>query len=153
MFPTLKGIKPGDVIKVENILLECVAMKYGMSIEDGVLRRSNVSNNDFTNLDEGSTEMKMIIATAAGVKIAIPYCEANLNHMMNAKIVDIETVYYPATEEKITLTEKQVSVQVINADKIRPASMSSANIRKELIERKAKLEAEMNALDKELGTS
>lgn len=136
----MRGIKPGDRIKMGERVLICVE-------RDG---RPSVSGNDFTSIDSKVTEMKTILATFSGVTVAIPYCEANIDLMMNARIVEVEKPYYPATEDKITLTDKKVNISIVNEDVIRPVGMSSEARRKAMQDQKAKLEAEMSALEKEM---
>ena len=134
------GIKPGDRIKMGERVLVCVE-------RDG---RPSVSENDFTSIDSKVTKMKTILATFSGVTIAIPYCEANINLVMNARIVEVEKSYYPATEDKITLTDKKANISIVNEEVIRPVGMSSEARRKTMQEQKAKLEAEISTLEKEM---
>lgn len=133
------GIKPGDRIKMGERVFVCVE-------RDG---RPSVSENDFTSK---VPEMKTILATFSGVTVAIPFCEANINLMMNARIVAVEKAYYPATEDNIILTDKKVTISVVNEDVIRPVGMSSEARRKAMQEQKAKLEAEVVLLEQEMST-
>ena len=97
---------------------------------------------------EGNT-MKSIIVQVEGsaTALAVPYSEVLLNVLINAKVVKLDTGYYPQTGTKFKLQDNQVRVEVVNDSALDNSDAIEKMERKKRAEHLAKLKAEIAYLE------
>jgi hypothetical protein len=115
--------------------------------------RIQISPEGFISPEIASLEdtMKSIIVQVEGnaTALAVPYSEALLSVLINAKIVKLDTGYYPQTGTKFKLQDNQVRVEVVN-DSVLDSSDAIEKIeKKKKAEYLAKLKAEVASLEGE----
>ena len=107
----------------------------------------------FISPDIASLEdtMKSIIVQVEGnaTALVVPYSEALLNVLINAKVVKLDTGYYPQTGTKFKLQDNQVRVEVVNDDALDNSDAIEKIEKKKKAEYLAKLKAEVASLEGE----
>ena len=98
-----------------------------------------------------SNTMKSIIVQVEGhaTALVVPYSEALLNVLINAKVVKLDTGYYPQTSTKFKLQDNQVRVEVVNDNVLDNSDAIEKIERKKKAEYLAKLKAEVASLEGE----
>lgn len=98
------------------------------------------------------TIMKSIIVQVDGnaTALAVPYSEALLNVLINAKVVKLDTGYYPQTGTKFKLQDNQVRVEVVNDNVLDNSDAIEKIEKKKKAEYLAKLKAEVASLEGEV---
>lgn len=118
-----------------------------LQISPGVYAKGFISP-DITSLED---TMKSIIVQVEGnaTALVVPYSEALLNVLINAKVVKLDTGYYPQTGTKFKLQDNQVRVEVVNDNVLDNSDAIEKIERKKKAEYLAKLKAEVASLEGE----
>ena len=95
--------------------------------------------------------MKSIIVQVEGnaTALVVPYSEVLLNVLINAKVVKLDTGYYPQTGTKFKLQDNQVRVEVVNNSVLDNSDAIEKIERKKKADYLAKLKAEVASLEGE----
>ena len=98
-----------------------------------------------------SNIMKSIIVQVEGnaTALVVPYSEALLNVLTNAKVVKLDTGYYPQTGTKFKLQDNQVRVEIVNDNALDNSDVIEKTEKKKKAEYLAKLKAEIASLESE----
>ena len=118
-----------------------------IQLSPGVYAKGFISP-DITSLED---TMKSIIVQVESnaTALVVPYSEALLNVLINAKVVKLDTAFYPQTNTTFKLQDNQVRVEVVN-DSVLDNSEAIAKIeRKKKADYLAKLKAEVASLEGE----
>ena len=99
----------------------------------------------------GSNTMTSIIVQVEGnaTALVVPYSEALLNVLIDAKVVKLDTGYYPQTDTKFKLQDNQVRVEVVNDSSLDNSDAIEKIEKKKKAEYLAKLKAEVASLEGE----
>lgn len=118
-----------------------------IQISPGVYAKGFISPN-ITSLED---TMKSIIVQVEGnaTALVVPYSEALLNVLINAKVVKLDTGYYPQTGTKFKLQDNQVRVEVVNDNVLDNSDAIEKIEKKKKAEYLAKLKAEVASLEGE----
>lgn len=118
-----------------------------LQISPGVYAKGFISP-DITSLED---TMKSIIVQVEGnaTALVVPYSEALLNVLINAKVVKLDTGYYPQTGTKFKLQDNQVRVEVVNDNVLDNSDAIEKIERKKKAEYLVKLKAEVASLEGE----
>ena len=114
-------------------------------LSPGVYAKGFISP-DITSLED---TMKSIVVQVEGnaTALVIPYSEALLNVLINAKVVKLDTGYYPQTGTKFKLQDNQVRVEVVNDSSLDNSDTIDKIEKKKKAEYLAKLKAEVASLE------
>ena len=98
-----------------------------------------------------SNTMKSIIVQVEGsaTALVVPHSEALLNVLINAKVVKLDTGFYPQTGTKFKLQDNQVRVEVVNDSVLDNSDAIEKIEKKKRAEYLAKLKAEIASLESE----
>ena len=118
-----------------------------IQISPGVYAKGFISP-DITSLED---TMKSIIVQVEGnaTALVVPYSEALLNGLIDAKVVKLDTGYYPQTSTKFKLQDNQVRVEVVNDSVLDNSDAIEKIEKKKKAEYLAKLKAEIASLESE----
>ena len=118
-----------------------------IQISPGVYAKGLISP-DIASLED---TMKSIIVQVEGnaTALVVPYSEVLLNVLINAKVVKLDTGYYPQTGTKFKLQDNQVRVEVVNDSALDNADAIEKIEKKTKAEYLAKLKAEIASLESE----
>ena len=111
----------------------------------------NLSDNIFHGITSPEPAMKSIIVQVEGsaTALAVPYSEVLLNGLINAKVVKLDTEYYPQAVTKFKLQDNQVRVEVVNDSALDNSDAIEKIEKKKKAEYLAKLKAEIASLESE----
>lgn len=95
--------------------------------------------------------MKSIIVQIEGnaTALVVPCSDVLLNVLINAKVVKLDTWYYPQTGTKFKLQDNQVRVEVVNDSALDNSDVIEKIEKKKKAEYLAKLKAEVASLEGE----
>lgn len=112
----------------------------------------NPSDNIFHGVTSSENNMKSIIVQVEGnaTALVVPYSEVLLNVLINAKVVKLDTGYYPQTGTKFKLQDNQVRVEIVNDNALDNSDVIEKVERKKKLEYLAKLKAEVDSLEGEI---
>ena len=98
-----------------------------------------------------SNTMKSIIVQVEGnaTALVVPHSEALLNVLINAKVVKLDTGFYPQTGTKFKLQDNQVRVEIVNNNALDNSDAIEKTEKKKKAEYLAKLKAEIASLESE----
>lgn len=118
-----------------------------IQLSPGVYAKGFISP-DITSLED---TMKSIVVQVEGnaTALVIPYSEDLLNVLIDAKVVKLDTGYYPQTSIKFKLQDNQVRVEVVNDSSLDNSDAIDKIERKKKVEYLAKLKAEVATLEGE----
>lgn len=118
-----------------------------LRISPGVYAKGFISP-DIASLED---TMKSIVVQVEGnaTALVVPYSEVLLNVLINAKVVKLDTGYYPQTGTKFKLQDNQVRVEVVNDNVLDNSDAIEKIERKKKAEYLAKLKSEVASLEGE----
>jgi hypothetical protein len=111
----------------------------------------NLNDNIFHGVMAPNSPMKSIIVRVDGnpTSLVVPYSEVLLSGLINARVVKLDTGYYPQTDTKFKLQDNQVRVEIVNDTALDNSDAIEKIERKKKVEYLAKLKAEIASLESE----
>lgn len=111
----------------------------------------NLNDNIFHGVMAPNPPMKSIIVRVDGnpISLVVPYSEVLLSVLIDARVVKLDTGYYPQTGAKFKLQDNQVRVEIVNDNALDNSDAIEKIEKKKKAEYLAKLKAEVASLEGE----
>jgi hypothetical protein len=111
----------------------------------------NLSDNIFHGITSPEPAMKSIIVRVDSnpISLVVPYSEALLSVLINARVVKLDAGFYPQTGTKFKLQDNQVRVEIVNDNALDNSDAIEKTEKKKKAEYLAKLKAEIASLESE----